>query len=211
MTEKNEAIKILQNGGVGVLATDTLYGIVGSALNKKTVTRIYDLRKRDLDKPMIILIGDIEDVLKFDVIVSNADKKILSKLWPNKISIILDCPSSKFEYLHRGTKTIALRLPADEKLRALLKETGPLVAPSANTQGNAPAKTITEAKIYFDNNVDFYLDSGVIDSEPSTVVSLKNGELKIIREGEMAEVAKKISPLYNHNYHQVASIATTWC
>ena len=177
------AIVTLKKGGVGVLATDTLYGIVGSALQKEVVTRIYALRKRDLNKPMIILISDINDVLKFDVLLSAADKKILNKLWPNKISVILDCASSKFEYLHRGTKTLAFRLPADKNLRVLLKETGPLVAPSANTQGEPPAKTITEAKDYFGNNVDFYLDSGVVDSEPSTVVSIENGKLKIIRAG----------------------------
>ena len=183
MNEQDAVAILKKDGGVGVLATDTLYGIVGSALHREVVARIYTLRKRDLNKPMIILISDITDVLKFDVVLSAADKKILNKVWPNKISVILDCGSSKFEYLHRGTQTLAFRLPADKNLRALLKETGPLVAPSANTQGEPPAKTISEAKDYFGNNVDFYLDSGVVDSEPSTVVSIENGKLKIIRAG----------------------------
>jgi L-threonylcarbamoyladenylate synthase len=187
MNEQSDAIKILQDGGVGVLATDTLYGIVGSALHRETVERIYTLRKRDLDKPMIILIGDIGDIEKFDIVLAPKEIEILNNLWPNKISVVLDCHSAKFEYLHRGKETLAFRLPADRNLRAFLKQTGPLVAPSANTQGNEPAKNIAEAKNYFGNHVDFYLDGGTIDSAPSTIVSLKNGELKMIREGAMAE------------------------
>ncbi|MEK7522400.1 MAG: Sua5/YciO/YrdC/YwlC family protein [Patescibacteria group bacterium] len=53
--------EILKNGGIGVIPTDTIYGIVGSALNKKTVERIYKLRRRNLKKPMIVLIGSIND------------------------------------------------------------------------------------------------------------------------------------------------------
>src|SRR5204863_149383 len=69
----------------------------------------------------------------------------------------------KFEYLHRGTNTLALRLPKDESLQNLLKKTGPLIAPSANVEGLPPAKNITDAKKYFGDGVDLYIDGGEIE------------------------------------------------
>lgn len=175
--------KILKQGGVGVIPTDTIYGIVGSALLKPTVERIYKLRKRDLVKPMIILIGSIQDLKLFNIKLDKETIPWLKKLWPGKTSIILSCKSNKFSYLHRGKNTIAFRLPDIKSLKNLLHYTGPLVAPSANIAGKPPAKTIAQAKKYFGNRIDFYVDKGKLISPPSTLVKIKNGEAIIIRKG----------------------------
>jgi len=174
---------VLRRGGVGILPTDTLYGIVGSALNKKTVEKIYRLRKRNPKKPMIILIGSIRDLARFGVVLSGADKKILRSLWPGSVSVILPARARIFSYLHRGTKTLAFRLPKDRWLRLLLLKTGPLVAPSANWEGKPPAKTIAAAKKYFKDRVDFYIDSGRRDVKPSTIISLASGTVTVLRRG----------------------------
>ncbi len=160
--------QILLNGGVGILVTDTIYGLVGSALSKKAVARIYKLRRRNSRKPMIILISSLKDLNLFNVKVNNQLKKLLNKFWPGKISIILNCPSKKFLYLHRGAKTLAFRLPNKRDLVNLIKKVGPLVAPSANPEGLPPAKTISQAKKYFGEKVDFYADSGKINGLAST-------------------------------------------
>ncbi len=180
----NKIISILQQGGVGVLPTDTLYGIVGSALNKKTVQRIYKLRKRNPKKPCIVLISSMFDVKIFSVRLGEKDPNILNKLWPGKVSIILPSKDKAFSYLHRGTKTIAFRLPRSKQLRALLKKTGPLIAPSANWEGERPAQTIQEAKKYFGDQVDFYVSAGRrLRMKPSTLVSLRDGKINVLREG----------------------------
>ena len=188
MTAGNSGEKIiasiLSSGGVGIIPTDTLYGVVGSALNKKTVERIYKLRRRDLKKPMIILISSKNDLKKFGIKINSQQEKVLKKIWPGKISVILDCPLKKYAYLHRGTKTLALRFPKDRWLINFMKKTGPLVAPSANLAGKEPAKNFTEAKKYFGKKVDFFVDKGKLKSEPSTLIRLsKNGEIKILRQG----------------------------
>ena len=177
------AAAILVAGGVGVLPTDTLYGIVGSALNKKTVERIYRLRERNAKKPMIILIGSVADLKLFDVVLDKKESVLVRQLWPGKVSVVLPCHAVKFAYLHRGTKTLAFRMPEPAWLRALLKKTGPFVAPSANLEGQPPAKTIAEAKKYFGANVDFYGDAGRRVSRPSTIVALERGRLSVLRRG----------------------------
>ncbi len=165
------------------MLTDTIYGLVGSALKLKTVERIYRLKKRDPKKPMIILIADLENLKIFNVKVDGPMKKIFKKFWPGPTSIILSCPDKKFEYLHRGTKTLAFRLPDDEGLIALLKKTRPLVAPSANIEGKKPAKNIVEAQKYFSDRIDFYIDDGQIKSKPSTLIKIEDGKIRVLRKG----------------------------
>lgn len=198
-----EAAVLLKKGDIGILPTDTLYGLVASALDREAVELVYRVRGRDEGKPCIVLIPEISDANRFfchpELVegssLSSADSsvrrlsrndrynEILSQVWPGKVSVILPCPDERFAYLHRGTETIAFRVPDKSDLRELLCETGPLIAPSANRQGESPAKTIEEAEEYFGSDADFYVDAGTLDSEPSTVVKIENGKLVIVRQG----------------------------
>ncbi len=192
MTQK-QTIKILQRGGIGILPTDTIYGLVGQALLPETVERIYEVRQRQPDKPMIILISSLADLALFNIKTDEETNKILNKFWPGPVSVVLDLSSpyegedtegvNMFSYLHRGTNALAFRLPQNKKLSELLKQTGPLVAPSANPEGREPAKTIAEAKKYFSTRVDFYLDGGKLEAEPSTLIKIENGKIKVLRQG----------------------------
>ena len=175
---------VLLHGGVAVLPTDTLYGICGSALAPKTVRRIYRLRKRNLKKPMIVLISSLRDLAYFGVKPTRAQFAVLKKLWPGKVSIVLPVMSKRLEYLHRDKKSIAFRIPDDARLRAVLKKTGPLVAPTANWEGERPAHTIAEAIRYFGEDVNCYVDGGRVESKPSTLIGLdKDGTVAVLREG----------------------------
>lgn len=177
-------VPILLKGGIGVFPTDTIYGVIGSAFKKETVERIYKLRKRELKKPMIILISSLNDLKKFGIKLNAKQKNTISKLWPEKVSIAFDCPSKKLNYLHRGTFSLALRLPNDAALIKILKKTGPLVATSANIAGKKPAETFEEARKYFGEKVDFYVDSGRLKSTHSTLVKIDAlGSITVLREG----------------------------
>ncbi len=179
-------IDILKKDGIGILPTDTIYGLVGSALSKKAVERIYKVKKRRKDKPCIILISSINDLEIFGIKLTKQLVIILKKLWPGKISIILPLKNYKsgrsarsvmfskdFFYLHRGKNSLAFRLPKDRFLRKVLTKTGPLIAPSANLEGSAPAKNIEQAKRYFNDKVDFYFDKGIINKRPSIILEIK--------------------------------------
>ncbi len=183
-TRTDRIIKLLKAGQVGVMPTDTIYGIVGSALNPETVEEIYVLRKRDKDKPFIILISSIDDLKKFEVKLTKEQKDFLEKNWPNPLSVILAVHVENLDYLHRGRNSLAFRMPKDEALRELLKQTGPLVAPSANVAGVKPAEEIGEARKYFDDKIAFYVDGGKLKSKPSTVIQLyEDGSRLVLRKG----------------------------
>lgn len=174
---------MIAQGEVGVLPTDTLYGIVCSTKNKRAVERIYEIRERNLKKPSIILISSQREIKFFGIKLDERVRAILSKIWPGQVSVILPCLNKKFSYLHRGTKSLAFRVPGKKKLIELLKKTGPVIAPSANPEGLLPATTIREAKDYFKDAVDFYVPGGKLKSLPSTIISIKNGKAIIKRRG----------------------------
>lgn len=165
---QEKIIETINAGGIVVMPTDTIYGMLASALRPVTIERLYKLRRRNREKPFIILISSLGDLEKFGVTLSATQKKMLAKIWPGPTSVVLG-------------KT-AFRLPASGKLRELISKTGPLMAPSANLAGAPPATTIAEAKNYFGNKVDLYIDGGTIIGKPSTLVRMNlKGEIHILR------------------------------
>ncbi|MBS3903406.1 MAG: threonylcarbamoyl-AMP synthase [Anaplasmataceae bacterium] len=177
---------LISLGQIGVLLTDTIYGLVGQAFNKEAVQRIYRVRKRSPQKPCIILIGSIKDLNLFEIKLSSEEKKIIKKIWPGAVSIVFPLARGNFHYLHRGTKSLAFRLPQSVKLQKIIKKTGPLIAPSANPEGFPPAESIPEAIHYFGGKIDFYKNDGPPRAKkPSTLLKIdeKKKEVVIIRSG----------------------------
>ncbi len=179
----SKIIPILQRSGIAVIPTDTIYGIVTRACDRKAVMRLYRLRRQTARKPFIILIDHIARLREFGIHTTLVQKQFLEKVWPGKVSVVLPCKAKKFAYLHLGTGTLAFRLPHSRRLQALLKKTGPLVAPSANPEGGKPAETITEAKNYFGSRVDAYVGAGRLQGKPSTIISLLGSFPKVLRKG----------------------------
>lgn len=177
-----KAALLLKEGAIGVILTDTIYGILGSAFNKKTVEKIYKLRKRSPQKPSIILISSLSDLGLFKIKLKKWQKKLLEGILKTKTSFILPCPFKQFSYLHRGKNTLAFRIPKSKELLKILKISGPLIAPSANFEGKKPATTIVEAKKYFGNKV-FYWNKGKKTGKASTLIDLTDKKVKIERKG----------------------------
>jgi L-threonylcarbamoyladenylate synthase len=178
-----DTVKLINSYNVGVIPTDTIYGVAASAWSKTAMERAYKIMKRSPRKPFIILISSIKDLALFNIKLDSETRKILEKIWPGKVSIVLPVPSKKFEYLHRGAKTLAFRLPKKPSLLKFLKKTGPLISSSANPEGEKPAETIAQARKYFGDEIDFYISAGKLASEPSTLLKVKNGRICIMRQG----------------------------
>lgn len=184
---------ILKKDGVVVLPTDTLYGVVGKALSKKAVEKIYKIKGRIENKPFIVLVNSYDDLKIFGIKIDKDQAKFLEKIWPGKVSIIFPCTVDKWSYLHRGTHSIAFRMISqrNKNLYNLIKNVGPLVAPSANPEGEKPAENISEAKKYFkkvefnSNIIDLYINGRKRKVKPSTLIKFKNKNWVVLRQGEV--------------------------
>ncbi|MHB1864821.1 MAG: L-threonylcarbamoyladenylate synthase [Candidatus Saccharimonadales bacterium] len=174
------------NGSIGILPTDTVYGLVARTNDRKAVSRLYALKDRD-SKPGTVIAASIEQLV--DLGLKRRYLMAVNDYWPGPISVIVPC-GPELQYLHLGKFGLAVRIPGEKQLNELLVKVGPLLTSSANTSGNLPARNIKEAKAYFGNKVDFYIDGGDFSNrQPSTIVRIVDDVIEVIRQG-----AVKITP-----------------
>lgn len=179
-TTSDRAIQILLEGGVGVLPTDTVYGLVARAADPGAVAKLYELKHRE-HKPGTVIAASVEQLVELGV--PDGHLRRVAHLWPASLSV--ETPlGENLSYLHQETGRQAFRVVADVAVRALLEQTGPLVTSSANQPGRPGSVTIAEAEMYFEDEVDFYLDGGDLSGRaPSTIIRVLDDGLEIIREG----------------------------
>ena len=176
----DEVVRLLQKGGVGLVPTDTIYGLSAKALDQSAVERIHKLKSRDSGKPLIVLISDLKMLDLLSISLEQAD--LVKKYWPGPLSLEFQTPKSPV-WLHRGLKHFAIRLPNHPELLELIKRIGPLVSTSANLQGQNPVHSLGEAEALFGDKLDFYINAGQLDNPPSTLAVVKNGRLHVTRQG----------------------------
>ncbi|HSX05272.1 MAG TPA: L-threonylcarbamoyladenylate synthase [Candidatus Saccharimonadales bacterium] len=171
--------ELLTSGAVGVIPTDTVYGLVCLATSQPAVERLYAMKQRE-NKPGTLIAGQLQQLI--DLGLKARYLRAVEHYWPNPLSVIIPC--TDLAYLHQGKVSLAVRIPADETVRSLLLQTGVLLTSSANQPGQPVATTVAEAQSYFANDVDFYVDGGAItDHVPSTVIRIVDDAIEILREG----------------------------
>lgn len=175
-----QAAASLLDGGVGIIPTDTVYGIVAQATDEAATDRLYALKHRE-HKPGTIIAADIQQLIDLGV-----DEQYLHRAerwWPGPLSIILPV-GERFAYLHQGIGSLPIRLVPAGPVHTILEQTGPLITSSANMPGESPANTVDEAYGSFKDSVDFYVDDGDRSGRPpSTIVRMADDGFEIIRQG----------------------------
>ncbi len=178
-TLNDEVVKLLKSGAVGVIPTDTVYGLVCSAADEKAVKRLYELKGRK-NKPGTLIAANIEQLEELGL--KHRYLKAVEHYWPNPISIII--PAPELAYLHHGKYSLAIRIPKDKELLELLLKTGPLQTSSANLADQPLSQTIQEAQKYFGDKADFYVDGGDMTGKPeSTIIRIVDDAIEVLREG----------------------------
>ena len=187
MEDIERAADILLTGGTVIFPTDTVFGIGANALDDKAVEKIFEIKKRDKNKPINVLIADYEDILKVAEIPSREEGKLMEKFWPGPLTIILKRKENVANTAASNGDTIGVRMPNSEVTRNLIREVGfPLATTSANVSGNEPGETIEKIDKELLENVDFILENGENSSKiASTIVKFENGKPVILREGEI--------------------------
>jgi len=179
-----EIVKSIKQGKVIICPTDTVYGLIADATNKKAVKKIFRIKKRSLKKPIPIFVKDLKQAKKLAKI-NEKQKKILKSIWPGKATVVLVRKERKKLY-GVDKKTIALRIPKYKIINDLLKKINkPLTGTSANISGKPPSTEIKEVVRQFKNQKsrpDFIIDAGDLPkNKPSIVLDLRFSPPKILR------------------------------
>lgn len=179
-----KASKVIRNGGIVIYPTDTVYGIGCDPYNKKSVEKIYQIKQRSYSKPLPILAYSIEDVSKiaeFD----KESKKIAEKFWPGPLTLILKLRDEKLQDSMNLKEKVAIRVPNNQCLLNLLKNSKFLVGTSANKSGE-PSFTKSQDCYQKIKDCDVFLDGGNIkNGEESTILEMYQETLVIHREGAL--------------------------
>lgn len=181
MEKYEAAIQILNSDDICVIPTDTVYGVVGKLSSKRAVARMYEMKERDLNKPVgTILAASLDQVAA--ITTSPTALAVAAQYWPGPVSVILPA-SEEYAYAHKGEMSFAVRIPDVASLRALLEKTGPLASSSANIQAQPPATTVEEAKAYFGSAISLYIDGGDLSGRaPSRIIRIDDaGTVEVVR------------------------------
>lgn len=184
----NKVVDIIDNGGLVIMPTDTIYGIVGDATNEKTIKRVFELKKRDGSKAMLMLVSDIDMLKEYVDDISEEETKLIEEFWPGPLTIIFK-KKNVSDLLTGGLDTVGIRCPNDERLLSIIKELNrPILSTSVNVSGGLQATSIDVIDEAIINNVDYVIDDGECNKVASTIVIVKNKNVNVLREGEIKEI-----------------------
>jgi len=177
----NEASTFLKKGGVIICPTDTVYGFLADASNKKAVDKIYKIKRRPKSKPLPVFVKDLK-MAKELAEISGEQAKILKKFWPGKYTFRLKRrPGVKLYGLDK--KTIAIRIPNHSFLKKLLKQVdNPLVQTSVNVSGQSTLNKISDIINEFGKSDILIINGGNLKkSKSSKIVDLTGNKIKTLR------------------------------
>lgn len=174
-------IKLINDGSIGVLPTDTVYGLVGKALSERAISRMYSVKSRERQPGTTIAAStDQLEALGFPA----AQLEHAAIHWPNALSVEMTATAIP-AYLSTGQPVMAARIPNKPELLALLEQTGPLMTTSANAPKQPTSTSVQMAVDYFGEDVDFYVDGGDLSGRPpSTIIGFdQDDKIVVYRHG----------------------------
>lgn len=172
---------LMEPGKIGVIPTDTVYGVVARAADQMAVKRLYELKRRE-QKPGTLIAASIDQLETLGL--KRRYLTAVEQFWPGAVSVVIPVGNPALMYLHQGKMSLAVRIPDHKELLELLKQTGPLVTSSANEPSEPTAVSRLQAEGYFGSRVDFYEDGGDLsDHQPSTIIRIVDDAIEVLREG----------------------------
>jgi L-threonylcarbamoyladenylate synthase len=180
-----EAYRIVQNGGVIMFPTQHLYGLGAAALNIKAVDRVFEIKQRPPNKPLLVLIHEQKDLTKLVEKIPSTAIRIMECFWPGALTIVFEAKKVLPKNLTAGMGRIGVRMPQHPVALALAKVLkSPITATSANITGNSGCSRVSDVDPLIADKLDLILDAGPLKGGiGSTVVDVTHDFPKILREG----------------------------
>lgn len=190
-----EAGEIIRRGGLAAFPTETVYGLGGNAFDPEAASKIYAAKGRPSDNPLIVHIADMDGLDGIVECVPDTAKKLADAFWPGPMTLVMNKKPSVPDRTTGGLKTVAVRMPADEVARALIRVSGvPIAAPSANRSGRPSTTKAQHCIEDLDGRIDMIIDGGSVEiGLESTIVDLTGEVPMLLRPGAVTlEMLKSV-------------------
>jgi L-threonylcarbamoyladenylate synthase len=183
-----EAARVIGSGGIVVVPTRGLYGLAVDALNAEAVDRLYHIKGRPLDKPILVLIDSSARLAGLAVSIPSPAEQLMRAFWPGRVTLVLQALPALPANLTAGTAKIGVRLVGHAVAAALVRAVGgPITGTSANVSGRPACSRIDHLDSTIASQADLILDAGPLEGgRGSTVVDVTGNVAKILREGQVA-------------------------
>ena len=186
--EVRRAAEILGRGGLVAFPTETVYGLGADASSEKAMARLYRVKGRPGDHPVIVHFSSAEKAFEWGKEIPESARKLAQKFWPGPLTLILKRNEKARDFVTGGQPSVGVRVPSHPVARELLKEFGkPIAAPSANRFGRVSPTTAAHVREDLGADVDLVLEGGPSEvGIESTIVDLSSGEAVILRPGKIS-------------------------
>jgi len=183
----SKAIDALKNGQVIVYPTDTLYGLGADIFNDDAIKKIFKIKKREKNNPLSVAVANIKELEKI-AFVDEKSRSLVKAFLPGKLTIVLKKKNIVSNLVTGGQNKVAIRIPNNKIALDLLTNFGPITATSANIHGKKPSVNINDINIQLNSSdIAVYLDNGILDGKPSTIIDMTEKSIKIIRIGSISK------------------------
>ena len=182
----NEIVDVLNNNGLIIFPTDTVYGIACNAFSDKALIKLFNAKKRSFDKPINVLTNSIDKINLVVDSINDIERELINKYLPGDLTIILNKKKGISNILTANKNTIGVRIPNNEvALKILSNYPYPLAVTSANISGFNVGTKLDDLIDIFKDKVDVIIDGGILKSIPSTIVRIENNNINILRQGNL--------------------------
>ena len=188
-TKLKEPAELIRNGGIVVFPTETVYGIGANALNENAIKKLYDIKKRPLNKPISLLVNSIDMIEQVTKDITKLEYALIKTFFPGPLTIILKKKDIVPDIVTANQDTVGIRMPANESALKLIGYVGsPIATPSANISGKPSGTNLKDIMEDFDGKVDCFIDDGPSKiGLASTIVQVVDGIPHILRQGSISE------------------------
>jgi L-threonylcarbamoyladenylate synthase len=184
---RDEAVRLLLEGAVVALPTDTVYGVAASLAHPDTVASLFLLKDRPPGVPLPVLVHALSPIQEIDVEWSERAQRLSEEFWPGPLTIVVPASHELALMLGGSGDTVGVRVPDDELLLSVLRECGPLAVSSANTHGEDPCQSADEVLQAFRGELlAGVLEGGERRRAVSTVVEVHETSWRVLREGAIS-------------------------
>ena len=190
MDKDNKIYEVLNNDGIVIMPSDTVYGIFANATKEICIKKVDNAKHSN--KPHLIVVSDFEMLERYVLEINDLQKELINKYWPNTLTILFKKNNLISDELTKGSEYIGIRMPKNNELLNIIKKLDyPLISSSANITNENVITNVNLIEKELSQNIDYIYDGGTLSDVASTLVKVEDNKITFLREGVLSEQIKK--------------------